>query len=111
MGENKLNLKESGSLKMAAGTGILSSMGVLPQHLIIFMATIKKKRISVHAQGGMLRHYFPDSTLKIIGFDRGFVWEGKLKPSNLSITYDIRIVYDIGHDPNIYVINPECHCH
>jgi len=53
------------------------------------MATIKKKRISVHAQGGMLRHYFPDSTLKIIGFDRGFVWEGKLKPSNLSITYDI----------------------
>lgn len=70
------------------------------------MATIKKKRISVHAQGGMLRHYFPDSTLKIIGFDRGFVWEGKLKPSNLSITYDIRIVYNIGHDPNIYVINP-----
>lgn len=27
LGENKLNLRESGSLKMAAGTGILSSIG------------------------------------------------------------------------------------
>jgi hypothetical protein len=45
----------------------------------------KMKRISVHAQGGMLRHFFPDSTLKTIGYDKGIIWEGKLKPSNLSI--------------------------
>lgn len=48
------------------------------------------KRISVHAQGGMLRHLFPDSTLEIIGYNKGLIWEGMLKPSNLSIIYNIR---------------------
>lgn len=71
------------------------------------MGMTKKKRISVHAQGGMLRHLFPDSNLKIIGFDRGLVWDGKLKPSNLSTTYDIRIEYNMGHDPDVYVLNPK----
>ncbi len=64
------------------------------------------KRISVHAQGGMLRHFFPDSTLEIMGYNKGLIWEGMLKPSNLSIIYNIRIEYNIGHDPNIYVLSP-----
>lgn len=70
------------------------------------MAMTKKKRISVHAQGGMLRHLFPDSTLKIVGYDKGLIWEGKLQPTNLSITYDIRVEYNIGCNPNIYVLSP-----
>ena len=67
----------------------------------------KIKHISVHAQGGMLRHFFPDSILKIIGYDKGLIWEGKLKPSDLSITYDIRIQYNKGYDPNVYVLSPK----
>ncbi len=66
----------------------------------------KKKPISVFAQGGMLRHLFPDSTLKIALLGKELVWEGKLQPSELSIIYDIRIEYSIGKDPDVYVINP-----
>ena len=65
-----------------------------------------KKRISVHAQVGRLRHFFPNSTLKIIGYDKGFIWEGSLKPCDLSNTYDIRIEYNAGFHPNVYVISP-----
>ncbi|MCC8173942.1 MAG: hypothetical protein LIO65_06070 [Odoribacter sp.] len=54
----------------------------------------------------MLRNFFPDSTLKIVGYDKGLIWEGRLLPSNLSLTYDIRIEYNIGYDPNIYVLTP-----
>ena len=71
------------------------------------MVTTKKKRISVHAQGGMLRCFFPNSTLRIIGHDKGLIWEGRLQPTNLGITYDIRIEYNVGSNPNIYVINPK----
>jgi hypothetical protein len=70
------------------------------------MAMTKKKRISVHAQGGMLRHLFPDSTLKVVGYDKGLIWKGKLQPTNLSITYDIMVEYNIGCNPNIYVLSP-----
>lgn len=66
----------------------------------------KKRPISVFAQGGMLRHLFPDSTLKIALLGKELVWEGKLQPSELSIIYDIRIEYSIGKDPDVYVINP-----
>lgn len=79
-------------------------MSLLPH--TIFMAMTKEKRISVHAQGGMLRHLFPDSTLKIVGYDKGLIWEGKLQPTNLSTSYDIRVEYNIGCNPNIYVLSP-----
>lgn len=66
----------------------------------------KIKRISARAQGGMLKQFFPNSTLRIIGYDRGLVWEGKIQPSILSMVYDIKIEYTIGLDPDIYVISP-----
>ena len=44
--------------------------------------------------------------MKIVGYDKGLIWVGKLQPTNLSITYDIRIEYNIGCNPNIYVISP-----
>lgn len=70
------------------------------------MGMNKARPISMYAQGGMLRHIFPDSTLKIVKFGKGLIWEGKLQPSELSITYDIRIEYNMGRNPDIYVINP-----
>ena len=71
------------------------------------MGMTKKRPISMFAQGGMLRHYFPDSTLKVVRFGKGLIWEGKLQPSELSMTYDIRIEYNMGKDPDVYVINPQ----
>ena len=71
------------------------------------MGMTNKRPISMFAQGGMLRHFFPDSTLKIIRFGKGLIWEGKLQPSELSMTYDIRIEYNTGKDPDVYVINPK----
>lgn len=67
----------------------------------------KERPISMYAQGGMLRHYFPDSTLEIGRLGRGLIWEGKLQPTELSMTYDIRIEYMVGKDPDVYVINPK----
>jgi hypothetical protein len=67
----------------------------------------KERPISMYAQGGMLRHYFPDSTLEIVRLGRGLIWEGKLQPTELSMTYDIRIEYYAGKDPDVYVINPK----
>jgi hypothetical protein len=69
------------------------------------MVMAKVKRISIHAQGGMLRQFFPDSTLKIVGYDRRLIWEGRLKPYDLSITYDLRIEYNVGYHPNVYVLS------
>lgn len=70
------------------------------------MDMIKMKRISVHAQGGLLRHLFPDSTLKTVRYGRGLIWEGELQPTTLSIIYDIRVKYNIGCNPDIYVLRP-----
>ena len=66
----------------------------------------KMKCISVNAQGELLRYFFPDSTLQIIGYDKRLIWKGKLKPSDLSITYDIKIEYNRGYNPDVYVLNP-----
>jgi hypothetical protein len=71
------------------------------------MGMTRTRPVSMYAQGGMLRHFFPDSALKMVGFGKGLIWEGKLQPSGLSITYDIRIEYSMGKDPDIYVINPK----
>lgn len=71
------------------------------------MVMTKERPISMYAQGGMLRHYFPDSTLEIGRLGRGLIWEGKLQPTELSMTYDIRIEYMVGKDPDVYVINPK----
>ena len=67
----------------------------------------KNKRISIFAQGGRLRHFFPDSTLEIGKYSNVLIWEGKLKPHHLSMTYDIRIEYTVGKNPNVYVITPK----
>ena len=67
---------------------------------------IKTKPISVPIQGGILRYFFPDSTIRFMDYDRGLIWKGKLQPSDLSMVYDIKIIYKVGKDPDIYVINP-----
>lgn len=71
------------------------------------MEMTKNKPISVFAQGGMLRDYFPDSILKIYRFGKKMIWEGMLQPSELSLNYDIRIEYNIGEHPDVYVIKPK----
>lgn len=61
----------------------------------------------MHAQAGKLKYYFPDSSFRVTGYDKRLVWDGKLRPSDLSPYYDIRIEYSLGKHPNIYVINPK----
>ena len=71
------------------------------------MVMAKNKRISIHTQVGRLQHFFPDSTYKIVGYSQGFIWEGSLKPYDLSNTYDIRIEYNVKYHPKVFVINPK----
>ena len=43
----------------------------------------------------------------VIGkYSNDLVWEGKIKPYVLSMTYDIRVEYTMGKDPDVYIINP-----
>lgn len=35
------------------------------------------------------------------------VWEYRSQPTPVSREYDVRIVYQVGHSPEVYVINPD----
>lgn len=68
------------------------------------MEKIKEKEISLTVQGQVLQSYFPDSSLSIGG--NILVWKGYLKPTELSPSYLIKIVYQREKHPNVYVLEP-----
>lgn len=68
------------------------------------MEKIKEKEISLTVQGQVLQSYFPDSSFSIGG--NILVWKGYLKPTELSPSYLIKIVYQREKDPNVYVLEP-----
>lgn len=56
-------------------------------------------------QAGKIKSLFPDSKLN---FDQNrLVWTYSLTPSPLSCTYDVKLIYKRGEDPNVFVINPK----
>ena len=67
------------------------------------MAKINKTKINIAIQAGKLKSYFPDS---IVTISPGrLVWKCTIKPTPLSKEYDIKLVYKIGANPNVYIIN------
>lgn len=80
--------------------------GPLQQKHTTFMAKNRNKNISIHAQIGRLRYFFPDSTYLIIRYGKGFIWKVNLQPSNLSPCYEIKIEYVFEKNPDVFVTNP-----
>lgn len=68
---------------------------------------IRKKEIPLFIQANKLCSYFPDSTFCIEEFGNKMIWKGKLQPTGLSPVYKIKIVYQLGKHPDVYVIEPK----
>lgn len=69
------------------------------------MVGIRKQEISLLIQANKLRSYFPDSKYSIRC--NTLIWKGYLKPSELSATYMIKVVYQREKHPNVYVLEPK----
>lgn len=67
------------------------------------MVRIKSKPLALSVQAEKIRKHFPDSRLSI-SLDR-LVWKCTLTPTSLSESYDIKLVYNLGFHPCVYVIN------
>lgn len=66
---------------------------------------VKIKDISLVSQASRLRSFFPNSTCSIKS--NVLFWKGYLKPSELSLTYYVKIVYKREKHPNVYVLKPK----
>ena len=52
----------------------------------------------------MLEKEFPNSTVSIIGHNK-IVWKCQLRPTALSLLYDVKLVFN-GSRPDVYVVKP-----
>ena len=70
---------------------------------IVFL--VKNRRYTSAQQLNTLRIRYPDSEGKLLR--NGFEWEITITPTALSDTYRIKIVYQDGMLPQVYVITPK----
>lgn len=64
----------------------------------------KKRTVSLPVQMLALKKLFPESTAKIqCGL---LVWQGNLRPSPLSRSYKVRILYRLTETPAVEVVEP-----
>ena len=65
----------------------------------------KIKKIPLPHQQAAINQNYP--TTEVCRIDRRkLVWIGLLKPTPLSETYNVKIVYELGEFPKVWVINP-----
>ncbi|MXO31617.1 hypothetical protein GFV01_00840 [Apibacter sp. B2912] len=62
--------------------------------------------ISISKQAYKLKKYFPYSNCNIINKGTILIWNGNIKPSELSLEYSIKINYKRNQHPNVYIISP-----
>ncbi|MBL7779104.1 MAG: hypothetical protein JNK66_12530 [Chitinophagales bacterium] len=63
-------------------------------------------RLSLIAQEGALKSYFPGSKVNRKG-DEELTWTGKVIPSPLSATYTLRLQYKYKEGAKVYVVEPK----
>lgn len=66
---------------------------------------IKIHSLNMGVQAGKLRSLFPDSTIHYT--QNELTWKYNISPTPLSSSYEIRLHYVRGKNPNVYVINPK----
>ncbi|QZT38644.1 hypothetical protein K5X82_07040 [Halosquirtibacter xylanolyticus] len=62
--------------------------------------------VSLAAQEGALKSYFPNSIIKRIR-EKEITWTHDVTPSPLSGTYKIRLHYKMGRAPEVFVLEPK----
>ena len=65
----------------------------------------KKHKIPLVVQAKKLRSYFPDSRFTIK--NNILIWKGYLQPTEISLKYWIKVVYQREKHPDIYVLDPK----
>lgn len=56
-------------------------------------------------QANRIKSMFPDSSISFNQYK--LTWKYTVTPSPLSNSYDLKLSYDKGNHPNVYVINPK----
>ena len=67
------------------------------------MGKLKSKPINIIVQAKKIENQFPDS--KITLKKNKIFWQGNIRPSPLSDTYDIKLEYKMDFHPNVFVVN------
>lgn len=72
--------------------------------IMIFMAKkIKNPPLNMALQAARIRAAFPNSQL--IVDQNQLIWKCQISPSPLSDTYNIKLIYNKGKHPNVFVID------
>lgn len=50
--------------------------------------------------------YYPESSI-VANKSKGFIWEGKLKSSPMGDHYEVKLIYESGRKPEVFVTKPE----
>lgn len=66
----------------------------------------KNKPFLIGAQAGLLKSMFPDSTVTT-SMDKKLTWNYTLRPSPLGDEYKVRMEYELGSSPKVYVLSPK----
>lgn len=66
----------------------------------------KKKGLHLATQARVLQKYFPQGKIWYPNTTT-MIWEGCLQPTAFSIQYKVRILYELGNAPKVFVIEPE----
>ena len=69
------------------------------------MGLIKIKKLSFFEQYAGIKRYFPFGEIKKVS-DKSLQWIGTLKSSPLGNEYKVKVVYEEGKLPNVYVLEP-----
>ena len=69
------------------------------------MVNIKQRPISLTVQAGILKNYFPDSSVTTT--PSSLTWKASLVPTSLSSAYEVKLVYKLGKNPDVFVTAPK----
>lgn len=69
------------------------------------MVNIKQHPINIGHQAGKIKHLFPDSSVSFGA--NTLTWKYSLQPTPMSITYDVKLVYQLNQDPNVFITSPK----
>jgi hypothetical protein len=71
------------------------------------MVKISRPTISLLVQAHKLQSYFPNSKWRLENCGNTLVWKEALKPSELSLTYMIKLVYQREKHPDVFIVEPK----
>ena len=70
------------------------------------MVRIDKQPIPLEVQAHRLQSYFPNSKWRLENCGNTLIWKETLRPSDLSLIYTVKLVYNKWKHPDIYVVDP-----